>query len=163
MSLSLDQYKSLLHVKESLFLKKREEAFEELRRVLREIPSDADVNWFGCNVIDVADCETLVQFYLEFGNRFYLRNCMNLNKLATCLAGKVDVKVLAPIVKTVIAQGRGNKIIEAASSSNYETVKALVDALELIGERDLARSVLNSACRGGVKEACEKALPVAYT
>jgi len=62
MSLSLDQYKSLLHVKESLFLKKREEAFDELRRVLKEIPLDADVNWFGCNVIDVADCETLVQF-----------------------------------------------------------------------------------------------------
>jgi hypothetical protein len=38
MTLSLDQYKSLLHVKESLFLKKREEAFEELRGSSRRSP-----------------------------------------------------------------------------------------------------------------------------
>jgi hypothetical protein len=163
MTLGLERYKRLMNVKELLFLNKKEDAFEELSKLLKEIPPEEDLNWFGCNAIDACNCETLVEFYLKFGGRFDFKNCSNLSKLAVCLSQSANLKELVPVVKAVVAQGRASKLAEVVKTKSYKAIKNMADALEAVGETTLARGILVSACREGVNEACEKAVQVSYT
>ncbi|MGC9105034.1 MAG: DUF1955 domain-containing protein [Thermoprotei archaeon] len=163
MTLGLERYKKLMNVKELLFLNKKEEAFEELSKLLKEVPPEEDLNWFGCNAIDACNCETLVEFYMRFGSRFDFKNCSNLSKLAICLSESVSLKELIPVVRAVVAQGRAGRLTGVVRTKSYKAIRNMADALEAVGELALARSILVSACREGMNEACEEAVQVSYT
>ena len=162
MTTPLEVYKALRSIKEDVFLGRADSAFSELRKLLENLPKDLSIDWFACNIIDVAKCPDLLKFYDEFGGKFTLGNCSNLYKLASCLATRGYSEDLKKVVSLVINQGRGSKLLDVISTKSKDAVLAVYKALTELKEFDLANNIISEACRAGLKEVCPQKAQAMY-
>ncbi|QKQ99574.1 DUF1955 domain-containing protein [Metallosphaera tengchongensis] len=149
--------KSLMQAKESIVSGEVKRGVEIIEKVVNS-SNIKQSNWVICNVIDAAECETVVETLNLIGKIFDITACGNLKRVVTCFMKKgIDSDYVDLALSALVERRREDqldKILAEVSEVDPRFLVKLAQAYAKLGNKRKEEELLRHACEKGLKEAC---------